>query len=207
MKKKFFYLFLISFFYQAITFAQSDTLKSDYNIYKNSFSMGAGYCIQGFGDQVSVLYQTGFQRKLNRFFELGIGIDYFHYKEEVHPNYYEPDIVKIDHTYIWSFNLLMNFLIIDFNRHILKLGVGYSVKKVDLFRWRGGTYYFDENRNYTGVEYVTTDFDGFDNGMLLNLEYGYRISKHFSISVAGKLFAEGEYTGLSSLGLNFYYSF
>lgn len=206
MEKRFNLLIIIALFSNMSLFAQTDTLNNKGDIYKNSFRLGAGYSTMGLNDQVDILYQGGYQRKLNRYFELDFGMAYFHHQEFVNPNYYEPTVVKEDKTSIVTFDFMVNFLLIDFNKHILKLGGGYSLLKTDLIAWRGAAYNFEDGQ-YSSADYVITDIDGYSNSIIVNIEYGYRIFPRFAATVCGKYYSENKYISLASLGLNFYYTF
>ncbi len=188
-------------------FAQNDTLSFKSSEYKNSFHLGAGYGIQGAGDQVSILYQGGYQRKLNKYFEMDFGLSYFQYKGFTNINVYEPSVVKEEKTSIVTIDLLLNFLIIDFNRHILKLGTGYSLQKIELTAWAWTQYYYDDNYNYLYATYGTKNVDNFIGSLIINIEYGYRFLPHWAVSINGRYYSENKYISLASLGLNFYYTF
>ena len=207
MKKKIIYLVLATLLNQGLLLAQSDTLITKFNKHKNSFRLGIGIANQGTGDQVSLLYQNGYLRKLNKYFELGLGLSFFNYHAKAYPNFMDPSIVKDDFTQIATFDVLLNFLIIDFNRQVLKLGAGYSLEKINMIAWTGAQYFYDENYNYIGAEYIVEKVYDYQNSLLINVEYGFRFSPHFTTSVSGRYYSEGEYITLASLGLNFYYTF
>jgi hypothetical protein len=205
--KKISCLIIIIAINQMILSAQTNSDGIKENDFKNSFRLGVAIATQGTGDQVGVLYQLAYQRKITKYFELDLSTNYFNYNELVHPNYYEPDIVKKNITSIVTFDLLLNLLIIDFNKQILKLGTGYSFRYTDLFAWNGAQYYFDENYHYSYAKYVINDINGWDGGIIVNIEYGYRIFPHFATTISAKYYAEDKYISLAGLGVNFYYSF
>ncbi|MCF6243347.1 MAG: hypothetical protein L3J74_18670 [Bacteroidales bacterium] len=206
MKKKILLFIAIVFFSQMLS-AQKDSTTIKFNKLKNSFRIGLGYCIQGFGDQTNMLYQSGYQRKLNTYFEFDLGMTYFDYKGFVHPNFYEQEVAFENSTSIRTFDLMINFLIIDFNKHILKLGTGYSLQKVNLTAWSATYYYFDDNYNYTYADYVIKTVNDFIGSIVVNAEYGYRFFPHFSTTIYAKYYSENKYISLASIGLNLYYTF
>lgn len=206
MKKTNIFFIIIVLFSQALS-AQKDSTIIKYNKIKNSIRIGAGYCIQGNGDQVNVLYKTGYQRKLNNYFELDLGMAYFNYEGFDYPNYYEPEVTIKSSTSILNFDLVLNLLIINFNKHILKLGAGYSLQKINLTAWSGTHYYFDDNYNYSHAVYTIKTANDFKSSIIVNVEYGYMVLPHLTATIYGKYYSENELVSLASLGLNFYYTF
>ena len=172
---------------------------------KNAFRLGLSYCLNGTGDEVSIMYQNEYQRKLNKYFELGFGLGFSNYIEVWPTDTYKPEEVY-NTTSIVSFDIVMNLLVMDFERHFFKIGVGGSLRKVKRSSW----YSMEYTQDLIGQDVAIVSFnktDGFDGGIIVHLEYGFRISPRFASSVSGRYSSEGEYVGLTMAGINFYYSF
>lgn len=172
---------------------------------KNSFRLGLNYMMNGTGDEISLMYQNEYQRKLNKYFELGFGVGFSNYIKSIDTWAYKPEEVY-NSTSIVSMDLLVNLLVMDFERHFFKIGAGYSFRKVKQISWYSMVYIKD----HTGQDVAIVSFnktDGFDSGVIVNLEYGFRISPRFATSVSGRYYSEGKYVSLAMAGINFYYSF
>ena len=167
--------------------------------------------MNGIGDEVSLMYQNEYQRKLNKYLEIGAGVGFSNYISEYPINYdnhnYSPD-KAYNLTSIVSVDIMIDLLVVDFKRHFFKIGIGYSLRKVKRIHWSSILYtnYTDKSGNELAfVTYNKTD--GFDSSVIIGVEYGYRISPHLSISANARYYGEGKYVSLALAGLNFYYSF
>jgi len=179
--------------------------------YKNTFLVGMNFAINGSGDQLSYFYRNEYIRRLNHYFEAGIGLGFFNYQH--HPNesfnnlftpgtHYE----ELSQTSIVSLDPIGYLNVIDGRRSFLKFGLGYSIRFVEAISPQETYYYV----TLAGKKLFTTDYyteKGIDGGIIVHLEYGRRITPHFAISTSIRFYAEGKYVSLSTIGVNLSYSF
>lgn len=203
-KKNLFFLFVVlnCFLHSS---AQDSTLLSAQTT-KNAFRLGLSVAIQGTGDELSMFYQNEYQRKLNKYFELGVGGGFFNYFDSVSLYLNEP-VTKYNSTSIRSFELMLNLLVVDSRKHFLKLGGGYALRKVQMIRYRGIQEVYNEQGAYWDTEYIVDKVDGFDGGLSVNIEYGYKFSRHIASSFAIRYQSDGKYVSLAMIGFGFYYLF
>jgi hypothetical protein len=210
--KKLNYLLLFTAFFVGNSFVSlsQENNNSSYDHIKNHLRIGINYSMNGTWNEVTLMYQNEYQRKLNKYLELGLGLGFSNYISEFIVNDpfnsgYVPD-KAFNSTSIVSFDLMINLLVINFEKHFFKVGTGYSLRKVKRIKWRTINYTQDISGNKVAlINYEKTD--GFDGGLILGIEYGYRITPHFSTSVSGRYYSEGKYVSLAITGINFYYSF
>jgi len=180
--------------------------------YKNTFLVGINLATNGTGNQRSYFYRNEYIRRVNRFFEAGLGLGFFNYQH--HPStlyssgygnheHYE----KLSQTSIVSLDIIGYFDIINSRRSLLKLGFGYSTRFVNAISPQATFWYYNEflKKTLFYTQYLTEK--GIDGGLIIHLEYGYRITPHFASSFSLRFYSEGKYVSLSMAGINFSYLF
>ena len=143
MKKITKYVIIAVFFLSSFKLLAQGTTEDTIWRKKNAFRLGLNYTMNGTGDELSLMYQNEYQRKLNKYLELGVGIGFSNYIDSWNePNVTEPYEI-IETTFITSFDFVMNLLVMDFNRHFFKIGVGCSLRKVQSTHLNSMTILFD----------------------------------------------------------------
>ena len=201
-----FYLLLIVLFLMVVTntYAQDDSEMTSYKK-KNSFLIGANYAINGWGDQIAVLYRNEYIRDFNKYFSGGIGVGFFNYSY----SYILPFTLNYmvhEKSSIIPFDFFAYLKVIDFDKHFFRIGVGYSLMKLDYLEPDVTKTYYDELGNSVLLTtYKTTNI--FSSSIGIHVEYGFRFSPHWGTSVSGRYYSEGNSVSLSHAGLNLSYSF
>ena len=200
------YLLLVVLFLMVVTntFAQDEIKIPSYKK-KNSFLVGANYAINGWGDVVAILYRQEYIRNFNKYFSGGIGIGIFNHSSSYrvfsninHVLHEKSSIVPID--------FFAYLKVIDFDRHFFRVGLGYSLMKLDYLQPHNtSTYYDDLGNPVLLTTYKTTD--KFSSSIGIHVEYGFRFLPHWGTSVSGRYYSEGNSVSLSHAGLNLFYSF
>jgi len=186
------------------TFAQESNTVSSYKK-KNTFLLGTNYAINGWGDQVAVLYRNEYIRDFNKYFSGGIGIGFFNYSYSYildftvnHMVHEKSSIVPLD------FFAYLN--VIDFDKHFFRIGIGYSLMKVDYLQPGLTRTYYDKLGNpILQSSYKSTNT--FSSSIGIHIEYGFRFSQHWGMSASGRYYSEGNSVSLSHAGLNLSYLF
>ena len=194
-------LFVIIIFINSSIFSQENN-QVPLNEFKNHFRIGINYTLNGTGDEISAMYQNEYQRKLNKYLEIGLGIGFSSYMKDVPVN----NVPTYNSTSIISTDLVVNLLVVDFDYIFFKVGAGYSLRHVKRIKWETLEYITDSNgQNIPVVTY--NRIKGFDKGVIAQMELGFRFATHFATSLSGRYYGEGQYISLALAGINFYYSF
>lgn len=170
---------------------------------KNTLTFGVNYATTSI-DEKSYMFRNEYTRYLNNYFDLSVGLSFFSSSDSlIIPIGIQPNSVTgYTSTSVIPFDLILHLKVIDIEKHLLRLGVGYSLKKVRRVSGKGAINI--SNVNVPVYSYINS----FESGGAINIEYGYRISKSFLISVNGRYYSEGDNFSLASgAGINLSYIF
>ncbi len=197
MKKKTIIIILLVLLQNSIyLFAQKDTLEK-----KNTFVFGLNYASNGSNKQDAILYRTEYIRDLNKTFSLGFGFGFYNFTDSLISsgnNYSSKTII--------SFDLTPYVNIINRKKHLIRFGVGYSLQKYKFLEWYETIEYTLEDGTRLHVSHYKLT-NTFINTYFIHLEYGFRITRSWTISALGRLYSEQLYHNLSYWGVNILYSF
>lgn len=205
MKINLFVLFIVL---SKMVFAQdTGNVKSGFGQGNNMFKFGLYACNNGYGNIFSVMYLSGYGRKINRYLdaEFNLGFTNSIYGISTLADYPEE---SYNTSSIVTMDFVGNLRIVDARRHLLRFGIGYSLEHVKANRLKE-TYYFYEEELKKYIAVVNAEkLNGFSSSFLLQFEYGFRVTPKFMASVSGKHYSETkDYITLTIIGINFYYSF
>lgn len=209
---------MILFLFFCIPFwaaAQSST-KTEQNFsiqYRNAFLVGINYAklSQNFNNEsiVSFFYRNEYIRRLNHNFSFGIGFGFFSGQSSkrievfainsmqtiLYDNRGETSVSFLSFSGYWD--------ILHSNRSLLRLGLGYSVRNIK-------AWYVPPDLIGVNFPYYLENkrINGYDNGLVLHLGYGYKISPNFMTLANIRVYTKGKYVEtFSTAGLGVSYLF
>lgn len=190
--------------------AQAQT--SDFSIdYKNKLSAGV-YLASGeigkAGDVLTFFYGNEYTRSLNRYFSLGVGIGFANrQKMDYSTTLSNGEIFKsVSQASFVSFNAIPYFNIIRTHRSQLTLGAGLSVRLVTSLSPE--STYFNLYPSLPALSIYKHE-KVWETGLVSGIEYGFRVSPHFILSIKANLYFVGKksYSSLLVIGFNIGYLF
>jgi len=173
----------------------------------NSFRYGLHYCMNGTGDERTLMYNAGYSRILNRYLEAEFGVGFSNYVETYPTGVNFPKETH-EMTSIIATELNVKLLVLNTRKHFIKFGLGYSVRKVKAIHFKLAYYIYPKDDYYGSYASIKQDaINGFDSGIVAGIEYGFRFTPNWAMSASGKYYEEGKYVSLVTAGINLYYSF
>ena len=191
----------------SMIYAQDPDNSKSFGQDNNMFKFGLYACHNGYDDVFSVMYQTGYGRKINRYLDAEFNVGFVNSIVTL-PTMadYPQDIINT--SAIVTTDLMGNLRIIDSKRHLLRFGIGYSLKNVKANRWKETYSFYSEELNKTISVVNYEKLNDFSSSFVVQFEYGFRFTPSFMASVNGKHYSESkDYITLTTIGINLYYSF